>query len=125
MSKNSGKMDWKEELEYSKDGVRGIHGHVLGFKFCRGWNASDPESPKTLRLVITEHDKHGLVKPCKVMDFHTRMLKNLQIILPDDVPFLREFAKCGLEWADKLEADFKRQAKEMKTCNNTEAGVVA
>lgn len=107
-------IDWKEELVFEQEDVHEIHGHKLGLKFYRGYDANKPDSPKTIRIVVLERDLHDKVKPYRVKDWETQKAKNLQIILPDDLAFAKIFGQFVVNAVKNAGDMAKAEAKRLQ-----------
>lgn len=95
-------IDWKMEYELAKEKVVKVHGHDFGFFAYVGHDASQEEPIRTLRLIVTEPNKFGAVKPVRDKDFESGKSVNWQLVMPDDVKFLKALGNFALEYAKHL-----------------------
>ncbi len=113
---NDSTVNWIRENEKNMDKVRKIHGHDLGFYAYRGHMGDQEGAITTMRFVLTEPNRHGVIKPVKDVDWASGkpIPVTWQIIMPDDPKLAEEFFKFGLEYIKDLRADFKKQEAELK-----------
>ncbi len=112
---NGGNIDWKMEEQFAKEDVAEVNGHRLGLMFYKGYNASNPDSPKTLRLLITEKDIHGKSKPYRIKNFETGKAENLQLVLPDNLVFAENIGKFLLEAVKNARDEMKANLEKIKS----------
>lgn len=105
-------VDWKMEHELAKDNVVKVHGHDFGFFAYVGYDANQETPIRTLRLMVTEPNKFGAIKPVRDKDFESGKAVNWQLVMPDDVKFLKALGNFALEYAKHLTDQYKEIEKE-------------
>ncbi len=105
---------WVEEIEYKEDGLETVNGHELGARLYRGYDGDDPNPKKTIRIQITEKDLHGVVKTYRTKNFETQKAENLQIILPDDLKFVKKLGKFILAAVKNAEDETMAKLEKLK-----------
>lgn len=113
MARNN-EMNWKQEIEYSKEDVIDVNNHKLGFLFYRGYDANQDDPKKTIRLIVTERDIHKQPKPYRYKNFETGKAENLQIVFPDSLKFAEEMGKFLLDSVKNAKSTMKANLDELK-----------